>query len=163
MNRTAYITHSDYRLHTLDGHPEHAGRIKRIWQVFDEECIIDKLHSVTPEPASREDLELVHTPRLIDFVHQTAKRGGGWIDPDTYATSVSYDVGLLSAGGAVDAVKAILDGSVQNALAVIRPPGHHATPDRSMGFCLFNNAAVAARYAQKYYDDINRVRKTPPK
>jgi acetoin utilization deacetylase AcuC-like enzyme len=79
------------------------------------------------------------------------------LDPDTYLLPVSYQVACLSAGGALAAVDAVLGKQADNALAVIRPPGHHATPNRAMGFCLFNNVALAARHAQAVYDEVERV------
>ena len=79
------------------------------------------------------------------------------LDPDTYVLPVSYDVACLSVGGALAAVDAVLGGQADNALAVVRPPGHHATPSRGMGFCLFNNIALAARHAQATYEEVKRV------
>jgi acetoin utilization deacetylase AcuC-like enzyme len=154
MPTTAYVTHPDYRLHTLDGHPEHAGRIERIWQVFDQTGIKDKLLCITPEPATVEQLARVHDPRYIEHVRRAAEQGGGMLDPDTYVLPASYDIALKSTGGAIAAVEAVLGGQADNALAAIRPPGHHATPIRGMGFCLFGNIAVAARHAQAAYPNI---------
>jgi acetoin utilization deacetylase AcuC-like enzyme len=156
MSGTAYVTHQDYMRHTLSGHPEHAGRIRRIWEVLDEAGVLDRMTCITPGPASLEQVERVHQRRLIDRVRAFAGRGGGMIDPDTYIRSRSYDIALLAAGGAVEAVDAVLGGDADNALAVLRPPGHHATPRRSMGFCLFNNIAIAARHALTY-PSVERV------
>jgi acetoin utilization deacetylase AcuC-like enzyme len=157
VNTTAYVTHQDYRLHTLDGHPEHAGRIEAIWALFEEKAILDDLLPVPPAPASVEQLERVHEARYVDLIERAARQGGGMLDPDTYLLPVSYQVACLSAGGALAAVDAVLGKQADNALAVIRPPGHHATPNRAMGFCLFNNVALAARHAQAVYDEVERV------
>ncbi|MEJ2149581.1 MAG: histone deacetylase [Chloroflexota bacterium] len=157
MTRTAYVTHQDYRLHTLDGHPEHAGRIEAIWALLEEKAVLGELLHVDPAPASVEQLSRVHTARYIDLIERAAQEGGGMLDADTYLLPVSYDVACLSAGGALAAVDAVLGGQADNALAVVRPPGHHATPNRGMGFCLFNNIALAARHAQAAYEEVERV------
>jgi acetoin utilization deacetylase AcuC-like enzyme len=157
MTRTAYVTHQDYRLHTLDGHPEHAGRIEAIWALLEEKAVLGELIPVDPAPASVEQLSRVHTARYIDLIERAAQEGGGMLDADTYLLPVSYDVACLSAGGALAAVDAVLGGQADNALAVVRPPGHHATPNRGMGFCLFNNIALAARHAQAVYEEVERV------
>ncbi|MBN1428124.1 MAG: histone deacetylase [Anaerolineae bacterium] len=157
MPTTAYITHPDYRLHTLENHPEHAGRIEAVWQLFERTGILNRLLSVDPVPATPEQLGQVHDSRYIDFVRQSAERGGGMLDPDTYLLPVSYDVACLAAGGVITAVDVVLAGQADNGLALVRPPGHHATASRAMGFCLFNNVAIAARYAQSRDPSIKRV------
>lgn len=154
---TAYITHRDYLLHTLPGHPENAGRLERIWQVFEDTGVLADLHTPTPTPATVDQVAAVHDQRLIDRVRHVAEAGGGMLDPDTYVVPASYEVALLSAGGVITAVDAVLSGEAKNALAVVRPPGHHATPTRAMGFCLFGNVAIAARHAQAAYDSVERV------
>lgn len=157
MAVTAYVTHPDYRRHTLDHHPEHAGRIERIWQVIDQSGIAGRLRPIAPQPATLEQVTLVHTPSYVEHLERAARQGAGMLDPDTYLLPISYDVARLAAGGAVAAVDAVLNGEAHNALAVVRPPGHHATPRRAMGFCLLNNIAIAARHAQRAYPDVERV------
>lgn len=153
---TAFVTHPDYLLHTLRGHPEHAGRLERIEQVLAEHDMDAHLLRPEPSPASMAQLELVHEPRYIDAVRAVSEQGGGMLDPDTYALPVSYEVARLSAGGGILAVDSVLTGKADNAFAALRPPGHHATPTRGMGFCLFNNIAIAARHAQHEHG-IERV------
>ncbi|MBN1122575.1 MAG: histone deacetylase [Anaerolineae bacterium] len=157
MTTTAYITHPDYRLHTLDGHPENASRIEHIWQILEKSRELDNLLLIEPEPATPEQLALIHDPRHIARVKGAAERGGGMLDPDTYTLPTSYHVACLSAGGAAAAVDTILNGTADNALVVARPPGHHATPVRAMGFCLFNNVAIAARHAQRTSGSVERI------
>jgi len=156
MPTTATITHPDYRLHTMPGHPEHAGRIERTWALFKESGILADLLEIVPAPATDEQLARVHASRYIAFVKEVAAKGGGMLDPDTYFLPVSLDVARLAAGGAIAAVDAILGGKADNAMALVRPPGHHATPARAMGFCVFNNIAIAARHAQAVHK-ISRV------
>jgi acetoin utilization deacetylase AcuC-like enzyme len=99
-----------------------------------------------PQPATRQQVARVHDRQIIDRLQAACRAGGGLIDPaPTVVSSQSYDVALLAAGAAIQAVECALGG--EPAFALLRPPGHHATPQRSMGFCLFNNAAVAARQA----------------
>lgn len=157
MPTTAYVTHPDYELHTLEGHPEHAGRLDAVWKLFESSGILGRLMPITPAPATPEQLSLVHTPHFVDFVRQAAEQGGGMLDPDTYLLPVSYDVACLAAGGLIAAVDAVLEGQADNGLAIVRPPGHHATPTRAMGFCLFNNVAIAARHAQAGRPSVKRV------
>ncbi|EMI52084.1 histone deacetylase/AcuC/AphA family protein [Rhodopirellula sallentina SM41] len=101
------------------------------------------------EPATREQLALAHSAEHIDYVQQFAASGGGWIDPDTRLSHRSFEVAILGAGAACNAADRLIAGEDLTAFCLLRPPGHHATEDQAMGFCLFNNAAVAARHAQR--------------
>src|SRR5512139_74262 len=116
MPTTAYVTHPDYNNHTLENHPEHSGRIERIWQVFAEMRMKDRLLNVTPEPATPEQLVRVHDPRYVEHVRKAAERGGGMLDPDTYLLPISYDIALKSTGGAIAAVDAVISGKADNAI-----------------------------------------------
>src|SRR5690606_31119553 len=89
----------------------------------------------------------VHTPELLRALRSLTEAGGGWIDGDTVARRDSLDVALLAAGAAVAAVDALLSGERARAMVIARPPGHHATPHRAMGFCLLNTVAIAAAHA----------------
>ncbi len=157
MPTTAYATHLDYLLHTLDDHPENADRLRAIWKLMESTNMLDNLLSIEPHPASTEQLERVHTPDHIALIKKAAGMGPVMIDYDTYAQPESYDVACLSAGGVITAVDAVMTGRADNGLAIIRPPGHHATPRRAMGFCLFNNVAIAARHAIATYAPVSRV------
>lgn len=98
-------------------------------------------------PATREQLERIHHPDYLDEIEAAAASGGGWIDGDTLVGADSFAVASLAAGAAVAAVDAVLDGDIARGFVLARPPGHHATPDRGMGFCLLNSIAIAAAHA----------------
>jgi acetoin utilization deacetylase AcuC-like enzyme len=144
---TGYIYDPIYLEHTLSGHPENHERLVAIMDLLQETGTLDRLEKVPASPISRERLERNHTASYIDEVRRVAERGGGHLDPDTYVAPRSYEAALMSAGGLVDLSEAVLDGTVDNGFALVRPPGHHALAGRGMGFCLFNNVAIAAHYA----------------
>ena len=99
------------------------------------------------QPVSRKQLARVHSPAYIDEIWAYAKSGGGYIESDTVVSPASYDVALMAAGSVCDAVERLVRGEDTQGLCLVRPPGHHAMANRAMGFCLFNNIAVAARLA----------------
>lgn len=143
--------------HNKIGHPEHNGRIGEIIPFLDAQGILADLTLLTPQHATIEQLKQAHDMGLIEHVRQTSQRGGGTLDlGDTYATPESYDLARLAAGSAITAVSAILNGDIDNGFALVRPPGHHAEYANISGFCLFNNVAVAARYAQTH-PGIDRI------
>jgi len=153
---TGYVYHPIYLEHNLPSHPENARRLERIMDLLRESGVLEWLVPVEPQPATEEELQQVHTPALVARVRQMAERGGGHLDPDTYVNSRSYDAAVMAAGGLIAATDAILEGRIDNGFALVRPPGHHATPSQAMGFCLFNNVAIAARHALTH-PDIERV------
>ena len=111
-----------------------------------------KLVELAPTPADEKLLTLVHTPQHVSRVKHVCEVGGGVLDlGDTPVGPQSYDVALLALGSAVRACDAVMSGEVTRAFSAARPPGHHAEPDRAMGFCLFSNIAIVARYAQQAY------------
>ena len=144
---TAYVYDPIYLEHDLPGHPESKERLARIMALLERKGMLSRLSHVRASPISLERLERVHSQSYIDQVRRMAERGGGHLDLDTYMNARSYEVALMAAGGLVNLVEAVLAGKVNNGFALVRPPGHHALRDRGMGFCIFNNVAVAARYA----------------
>ncbi len=139
-----YLTHD-----TGVGHPERAERLEAVLDALDSGPLRDRLVSLEPTAASVEAVRAVHDGDYVDRVRELAGMGGGHLDYDTPICPESYDVALLSAGGVLTAVDAISEGRVDNAFALVRPPGHHARPSQGMGFCLFNNVAIAARHASR--------------
>jgi acetoin utilization deacetylase AcuC-like enzyme len=146
---TAYVYDPVYLAHDLPSHPENARRLRRILEVLEAEGLLERLTHLEPRPATEAELERVHTPEHVARVRRVAQSSGGNLDPDTYVVPRSYDAALMAAGGVVRAVEEVLAGEIDNAFALVRPPGHHATASRAMGFCLFNNVAVAARAAAR--------------
>lgn len=127
------------------GHPERPDRLRAL-SILLRERPVPGTRQQAPSVASVEALQRVHSAEHVQHV-EAARGQHHAFDPDTIASPASVDVAFLAAGAAVDAVDAVLDGQARNAFAFVRPPGHHAEPDRVMGFCLFNNAAVATEHA----------------
>jgi acetoin utilization deacetylase AcuC-like enzyme len=114
---------------------------------LEEAGILERLVVVEPRMATEEELALVHTVAYLEKVQRMAEQGGGHLDPDTYLNARSYEVARMAAGGLLAAEEKMIEGTIANGFALVRPPGHHALPDRGMGFCVFNNVAVAACFA----------------
>lgn len=155
--RTIYVTHPRCADHDSPGHPEHAGRIRAVWRRLDETGLTARMNAVEAETVDVDLLLTVHTSAYLELLNRLPGYGRTvHLDTDTYANPHSYEIARLAAGGTVGAVDAIMRGDADNGLVVVRPPGHHAMPDHGMGFCLLNNVAIAARYAQQQYG-IERV------
>jgi acetoin utilization deacetylase AcuC-like enzyme len=124
---------------------------RRIKNLLDASGFIRNLTVITPEPASENDLLRVHTPGLLAQVREFSGGNGGQLGFSAFIGPGVFEIALLAAGATMAAAQAVLAGNVRNAYALVRPPGHHATADEGMGFCVFNNIAVAARYAQEIH------------
>ncbi len=145
---TAYISDKRYIEHDFPDHPEHAGRIEAVWEQLNHFIQTKMLLSIPATPASDEQILAIHSRnhlnRLVNVGMQDRRVR---LDQDTYALPVSLEIARLSAGAIINAVDAVFTGQAGNAMAIVRPPGHHATPSHAMGFCLLNNIAIGARHA----------------
>jgi acetoin utilization deacetylase AcuC-like enzyme len=158
MNATGYYTHPLFRKHEMGaGHPECPQRLAAIEDRLLVTGVLDALEHREPTPASLAEIELAHGRMhiaamrgLSDFLKEDLAAGGPahyHVDADTALNEFSYQAALMSAGAAISATDAVIAGELENAFCAVRPPGHHACRDKAMGFCLFNNVAIAAKYA----------------
>jgi acetoin utilization deacetylase AcuC-like enzyme len=126
------------------GHPERPARLEAVRKGLELAYQSEYAEPVVPRPATRHELLRVHHPDIVDALEAFCRAGGGMIDMDTGANNMSWDAALVAAGGGLDAIERLRAGQAEAAFVAVRPPGHHATPERAMGFCLLNNVAVAA-------------------
>ncbi len=146
---TLLYTDPKFLEHKTGQHPEHPKRLEHIVARLTEQKLIERCTRPEWKAASVEQLCGVHDARYVAEVEQMARQGGGRPDADTVVSPASYDVACYAAGASLDAVRRVVGGEDRNALCLVRPPGHHALREDAMGFCLFNNVAVAATYAQQ--------------
>jgi len=147
MNKVGYIYDEVFLLHEPpSGHPDSPDRLLSITSSLKAEGLWDRLVPIRPRKASVEDLSLVHTHEVIERI---MNMGAGEIDPDTYASEKSFEAASYAAGAVMEAVEQCRNNGMRRVFCAVRPPGHHAEADKSMGFCLFNNIAVGARHARR--------------
>jgi acetoin utilization deacetylase AcuC-like enzyme len=160
MTNTAVVYSPKYLRHKTGArHPESPSRLRVIMRELNKSGILENKRCtlVEPEIASIKELKLIHDTNYIQQIKQFCSCGGGLLDrEDTVVSPESYDVARLAAGGTVKSVDLVMTGKFRNAFAFVRPPGHHAGPDYPMGFCVFNNVAVAAAYLLEKFS-LDRV------
>lgn len=156
---TAIVHHPIYEKHeTGFGHPETPDRYRVVIDALKSDTELwSDLVEITPEKAPQGIVQAAHTKEHFRRVENAFADGLDRLDMDTVISMQSFDASLFAAGGAIAAVDAVMQEEAKNAFVAVRPPGHHATAERAMGFCIFNNVAVAARYAQNKYKEIERV------
>ena len=155
--RTAFLLHPASPLHDTGwGHPEHQGRLRALASTVGRDMLAlhGRVEQVEPGGASEADLLRVHDAALVGLVRRAAESAAAAhklvaLDPDTRVSADSWDAAVGSVAAAITAARLVSDGTFKNAFVATRPPGHHATRDRAMGFCLFNNVAVTARWLQE--------------
>ena len=134
---------------TSDSHPEHPDRLRVVYATLDEEEMRDRFAVLAPRMATLDELQSIHTEAYVGRIESTRGCSHLMLDPDTHLSSETYRVARLAAGGLLELLDALDVGTIRNGFALIRPPGHHAEASRGMGFCIYNNVAIAARHAQQ--------------
>jgi acetoin utilization deacetylase AcuC-like enzyme len=147
MEKTAFIYDDIYLKHEMPPyHPESTFRLEAITDNLKKSDMWNLLIHLKPVKADINDIEAVHTK---SYIEKTQKMTSGYLDPDTFMCEDTYEASLYAAGAMITAIDHCKSGVIERAFCAVRPPGHHAEKDRGMGFCIFNNVAVGARYAQK--------------
>lgn len=156
---TALVHHPIYAKHdTGVGHPETPLRHEAVMAgLREDEKLWKSLDEITPDQASKGSILAAHTAQHFKRVEGAFENGVVRLDADTAISMKSFEAALYAAGGAVAGVNAVMQTDARNAFVAVRPPGHHATSENAMGFCIFNNVAVAARFAQNHYKEVDRV------
>jgi acetoin utilization deacetylase AcuC-like enzyme len=147
---TGIIFNPVFLKHDQPGHPENAKRLESILVGLKENNLFQRLEQIKSRPAEIGEINYCHQEGYIEYVKNFCEKGGGYLDPDTYANEFSFDAAAIAVGNSIDLTKSVLNEHLKNGFALLRPPGHHALANRSMGFCLFGNISIAAKAALQY-------------
>jgi len=145
--KTGIVFDPIFLKHNQPGHPENAKRLEFIIGGLKEKGLLSELKRIESRQAEIDELAICHTKEYVEYVKEYCEKGGGYFDPDTYANKYSYLAAATAVGSSIDLTKAVISGDLKSGFALLRPPGHHALANRSMGFCLFGNIAIAAKIA----------------
>jgi len=158
MKKTGFLYDERYQLHTTGNyHPEVPDRLSRVYEGIKQAGLLPKLVLINASRADMKWIEMVHEKDYIQRFEAACSSGVNMFDsPDNQMCSETYETALLAVGGVIDVARQVMDGTLDNAFCAVRPPGHHAEANKAMGFCYFNNIAIAARYIQKEWP-IQRV------
>ncbi len=148
VERVGFSYNRDHVEHDTGEHPEQAARLEAVLRGLRASGLAEQLVPIEPVAASRDVVLRVHRPALLELFDKVERMGGAYLDPDTVMVPGSLSAAFTACGAVLRCVEAVADERVTSAFAAVRPPGHHATSQRAMGFCLVNHVAVAARYAQ---------------
>lgn len=145
--KTGLVYDKIFLEHDQQGHPENANRLKSIIDGLESKKLFEKVELVNPRLADEEEISICHSINYIHQVKEFCEKGGGYFDPDTYSNRNSFTVAATVVGSSIDLTKLIIDGKLNNGFALVRPPGHHALSNKSMGFCLFGNITIVGKIA----------------
>ena len=150
--KTGIVKDNRYLQHSAGfAHPESPERLAAIYEMLDNPLMSWKFTHIDAREASHKEIETIHSPSYVEFIASTAGKRSVYLDPDTATSPETYEIAKLAVGGVCNAIDGVMDGTVDNAFALVRPPGHHAEKDTAAGFCVFNNIAIGAMHAiQKY-------------
>jgi len=156
MPRVGLVSDPVFLEHDTGSHPECAARLRAIEDYLHKNELWGKTRPVELHAAHREDILRAHRESLYEDISHLVQQGGGYLDSDTVVSEGSGKAALMASGGMMTAVREIMGGSLDRVLALVRPPGHHATRTRSMGFCLFNHIAIAVHFLLNHYE-VERI------
>ena len=143
--------------HDTGSHPENPTRLTNTIDYFKKKNKWDNFQKFQPRECTVQEIALNHKIEYIKYVENLCTQGGGFLDGDTIASSNSYKAALKAAGAVVESVDKIMNNEIKRAFCIVRPPGHHALYSNAMGFCLFNNVAIGAKYLLKNCNEIKRI------